>query len=1012
MNLTDISLRRPITILMIFTCMVVIGSIATRLIPIEYFPEIQGPQVWVDIPYPGSTPEEVERQITRPAEEVLGTISGIKRMRSNSWEGGASVSMEFKWGNNTAIKALEAQEKLNSIRHLWPDDLERFFVHKWSSGDWSILNLRISSDRDLSNAYDMLNRNIQRRVERIDGVSRVELYGIEKKQVRIELLADRIKAHNISLNQLSETLARSNFSLTAGRITDGNRRYVVRPMGEFQGVEEIENLIIGANNLRLKDVARVAYEHPVLDYGRHLDQRYAIGLDVYKESGANTIAVTERVIAEIDQIGQLPEMAGISIYYMGNQAEGILSSLSELLKSGLLGAFLAVALLFYFLRKIQTTMMVILAVPFSLLVTVALLYFCGLSLNILSMMGLMLSVGMLVDNGVVVTESIYRHRQNDNTAKLTAVKDGVKEVALAITAGTFTTAIVFLPNIINDQDEVSMYLKHVGLTIVFALIASLLIAQTVVPLIATRVQLRLANPKTTAVDRLIVGYRRLLDWLLAHHKTSLLIVLLVLLSVAIPAKFVTKDMFPPQEDRQIRLHFQINGSYTLEKVEQTVDVVEEYLFASQEEFEISSIYTFYNTNYAMSTIILKDKEDSRKSIDQIKKEIVANLPKLAIARPSFEHRHGHGSGEGVRVQLVGKSSERLVELSHDVAWVLSQIPGLTDVRSEAEVGDEEVQVVIDRDRARQYGFSAQEVARTISISMRGQNLRRLHDSEGEIDVRVMLQKEDQRTLDNLKDLPLFGPDGQTVKLATLADFRVRRGPRNINRENRTTIMGISMELDDLTVDQAREKISAVLDRYQFPAGYSYNFGRTFNYEDETGRMMMTNTLMALALIYFVMAALFESLVFPAAIWSSIVFAIVGVFWFFLITGTNFDMMAWTGVLILIGVVVNNGIVLIDYVNQLRERGMERKAAILQAGQYRLRPILMTAGTTILGLIPLCFGRTLIGGDGPPYFPMARAIVGGLAFSTMVTLIILPTIYITLDDLRNWSRRTLRLARKK
>jgi len=997
---------------MIFTCLIVIGMISTRLIPIEYFPEVQGAQISIEIPYPGSTPEEIERQITRPAEEVLGTITGVKRIISNSHDGGAWVQLEFNWGENTAIKAMEAQEKLNGIRHLWPADLERFFVNKWSSSDWEILNLRISSERDLSSAYDMLNRNIKRRLERINGISRVSLYGIEKKQIRIELLLDRIKAHNIELNQLSQILTQSNFSVSAGRITDGKHRFVVRPMGELKSAEDYENLIISSYGLRLRDVANVTYEHPVLDYGRHLDRQYAIGLDVFKESGANTIAVTEAVLAEIDQISLLPEMAGISIFYMNNQAEGILSSMEELLKSGLLGAFFAIALLFYFLRKFQTTMMVILAVPFSLLVTIALLYFFGLSLNILTMMGLMLSVGMLVDNGVVVTESIYRHRQNDRTNKPDAIRNGVKEVALAITAGTITTAIVFLPNIINDQNQVSMYLKHVGLTIVFALVASLLIAQTIIPLIARHVQLRLTNPKPTSVDKMVVGYTRVLAWLMGHHKISLLIVILTLASVAIPMKFVSKDMFPPQEDRRIRLRYEINGNYKLEKIEHAVDVIEDYLFANQDQFEIKSIYTYYNTNYAQSTIILKDKEDSQKSLDQIKEEIRANLPKLAIARPTFERHNRHGSGEGVRIQLVGKSSERLVVLAEEIAWVVAQIPGFTDVRSEAETGSQEVQVVINRDRARQYGFSAREIAQTISISMRGMNLRRLRGEDGEIDVRIMIQKEEDRTLDNLKDISLFTENGDVVKLASLADFRFRSGPRRIFRENRTTIMGISLDLDGVTVDEARAKIREVLDGYNFPAGYSYNFGRTFDYEDETSQMMLLNTLMALALIYFVMAALFESLILPAAIWSSIIFAIVGVFWFFFITGTNFDLMAWTGVLILIGVVVNNGIVLIDYVNQLRERGMARREAILQAGQYRLRPILMTAGTTILGLIPLTMGRTLIGGDGPPYFPMARAIVGGLAFSTIVTLIILPTIYITLDDLRNWSTRVLHLANKK
>jgi HAE1 family hydrophobic/amphiphilic exporter-1 len=408
----------------------------------------------------------------------------------------------------------------------------------------------------------------------------------------------------------------------------------------------------------------------------------------------------------------------------------------------------------------------------------------------------------------------------------------------------------------------------------------------------------------------------------------------------------------------------------------------------------------------MSTIILEEKENATKSLEQIKEDIRIDLPKLAIADPSFERNRTSGSGEGINVQIEGKSSSQLASLADEVEWVLSNVEGLIDVRSEADLGEEEVHVVVDRDRAGQYGFSAQDVAATVTVALRGQRLRSFRTGEGEVDMRVKLQKEDQRSLEDLKNLPIFNQNGQSVRLATLANFSTRKGPQNVHRENRKTMIDISADVDGITVDEAKEKIRPVMDRYNFPPGYSWSFGRTFSYEDETGKTMMLNTILALLLIYLVMAALFESLIYPAAIWSSIIYAIVGVWWFFLITGTTFSLMAWIGILILMGVVVNNGIVLIDHVNQLRAEGMPRNDAILQGGKDRLRPILMTAGTTVLGLTPLCFGTTLIGGGGPPYFPMARAIVGGLAFSTMVTLIVLPSIYIMLDDLRNWSRKIL------
>jgi HAE1 family hydrophobic/amphiphilic exporter-1 len=423
----------------------------------------------------------------------------------------------------------------------------------------------------------------------------------------------------------------------------------------------------------------------------------------------------------------------------------------------------------------------------------------------------------------------------------------------------------------------------------------------------------------------------------------------------------------------------INGSYTVEKVEAAVTEYEKYLFENQEKLEIESVYSYFQNDYAMSTILLVKGPGTKKSTEDIKEEIKEGLPKLAIANPSFTWRNQGGGGTSIRVQLTGKSSERLSELSRDVAWSLSQIPGFSDVRSEAEIGEKEVQIVVDRQRARQYGFTTREIA-------------------------------DRETLDQLKNLPLHARNGRTVKLASLANFQIRRGPRNISRENRTTSLGVTANLTDVTKGDAQKLISSVLGKYNFPAGYSWNFGESFDNEQEALQTMLINLLLALVLIYFVMASLFESILFPTAIWTQILFSIVGVYWFYLFTGTKMSIMGMIGILILIGVVVNNGIVLVDHINHLRSRGLNRHDAIVQAGRDRLRPILMTAGTTVLSLVPLCIVTTEIGGNGPPYYPMARAIVGGLTFSTVITLLVLPTIYSLLDDLRNWSRRVIAKAK--
>jgi len=1010
MNITESALHRPVTTLMIFVCFVVIGIIASQLLPLEYFPDLDAPFVGVEIPYPGSTPEEVEREITRPAEEVLATIGGYKRMRSWSEEDGARIYLNFDWGIDANVKALEVKEKLDGIRHLFPADLERFYIRKWSTSDMEILALRISSNRDLSGAYDMLNRNVKRRLERIEGVSRVDLYGIEKPEIRIQIDADKLISHRIDISRLIETLRRSNYIITAGKITDANRRFVVRPLSEFQTVEDIRQLIVSGTNIRLKDVAEVTHEMPVLNYGRHLDRQYAIGVDVYKEAGANTVEVTDQVMDEVDVISEIPDMEGITIYTMNNLGDGIVSSINELLKSGVLGGFLAIFVLYFFLRRLVTTLIVSISVPFSILITMACMYFMGISLNILSMMGLMLAVGMLVDNAVVVTESIHRHQMQDKMTDQ-PIRKGVKEVALAITAGTMTTVIVFLPTIVSQKDDMSVYIKHVSVALCIALGASLLMAQTIVPLLAKRVKAPREIKKNKIVDRLIDRYEKILKWMLTHRWAAVGIILLVLFSVAAPMQMVKTDMFDEPEDRVIRLRYHINGSYTLEKVEEAVNIYEEYLFSHQEEFDIESIYTYYQNDYAMSTIILNKGKKATKGMDEVKDAIRANLPRLPITDPSFDWRSHGDRGASVQVQLIGKSSEQLVEISKDIEWILSQVSGLEDVKTDAETGKEEVHVVVDRKRAVQYGFTPGEVANVVAAAMRGINLRRFRDEEGEILMRLEFQDEDRQTLDQLMNVPLFsGGEGQPLKLAALADFHVRRGPRSIHRENRTTSLNVMATIDDITMGVAREKIGKVLANYHFPPGYTWNYGERFDYEQEAMNTMLFNLLMALILIYFLMASLFESLLFPSAIWTQILFSIVGVYWFFLITGTTMSIMAMIGILILIGVVVNNGIVLIDYVNQLRERGMPRQQALLQAGRDRLRPILMTAGTTVLSLVPLCIVTTQIGGDGPPYFPMARAMVGGLTFSTAITLLVLPTIYELLDDLRNWSRGVVKRAR--
>jgi HAE1 family hydrophobic/amphiphilic exporter-1 len=997
------AMDRPVTTVMLFVSMVAIGLIASRLLPVEYFPAVDVPFIVIEIPYDGSTPKEVEREITRPVEEVIATLSGIKRLESNSSSTGAHFEIQFDWGVDVAVKAVEARERIEAIRNQLPGDIRRINVLKFNFTDQPLLTLRISSERDLSTAYDMLMRRLVRPLERISGVARVDFQGIEPREIRIDLDADSVISHGIDLVDLQHRLQQVNFSDSAGLIRDSEIRYRVNPRGEFRSIDEIRELVITDGGLRLGDIADIKYDSKRRDYARHLDRKYAIGVSVYKENGANLVDVGKRVLDEVNRISQTAEMTGINLFFLENQAEGVTKSLSELLKAGLLGALLSLFVLYFFVRNIATTLMVSLSVPIAITITLGVMYFLGLSLNILSMMGLMLAVGMLVDNSVVVSESIQTERNRTPADPQGAALRGVRLVGLAVAAGTLTSAAVFLPIIFGEQDQISIFLTHVAVAIVVSLSVSLLIAQTIIPLLASRMH---APPPQAGslIERLKVRYAALLRWNMRHRWVAGLAVLLALASVAVPISVVETDMFPQNQTRNLFMNYHLDGNYPLEKVKQAVDQVEEYLYSNQQRFEIRAVYTYYDEKgQGQASILLTEDDQAIRSSEEISREILAGMPKLAIGKPDFDFER-QGGNEKLGITLTGTSSEILDNLAGDAVRVLSSIPGLTGVASAAALGDEELQVRVNRERANMLGFSTQDVAQAVAIALRGVDLREFRGEEGEIPVRLQFREADRQDVEDLRDLKLRNRDGVQVPLMAMVEVAQQSGPTRIQHIDRETGMRVTAQLDGITADRAKELIKQRMDLLKLPAGYEWHFGSGFDDDQEAMQKMVFNIILAIAIIYIVLAAQFESLIYPVSMICTILFSVVGVYWFFLLTGTTFTLMSMIGILILIGVVVNNGIVLIDHVNHLRLEGLERDEALIEAGRDRLRPILMTVGTTVLGLAPLCYGTTQIGGNGPPYFPMARAIVGGLLFSTVVSLVFLPTIYTGLDAMRSWPAR--------
>ena len=1016
MTLAELSLKRPVTAIMFFVSMVVIGLIAAFRLPLEQFPAIDAPFLFVQVPYPGSTPAEIERTITRPVEEALATLPGIKRMNSTSDAESAQIFLEFKWGESVAVKAVQAREKIDAIRSELPSDVQRYFVRKFSTGDEPVLQLRIANEGgDLSNAYSLIEREIKRPLEKIPGVASVDISGIGKPEVQIELSSDRLSAHAISLNDLYQTLSQANFALSAGQVSAAGTRFRVQPQGQWRSLDDIRAVPLDAKGLKLGDIATVTLRPARVDFARRLDGKQAVGIDIRRERNANLVDVGTAVMAEVKRIQASPDLGGLRVYAMQNQADNVTGSLRELGKAGLEGTLLSVLVLFFFLRDWPSTLMVSLAIPICFVMTLGCMYFLGISLNVLSMMGLLLAVGMLVDNAVVVVESIYQYREKYPDRPWYCAVQGTQVVGVAIAAGTLSSIVVFLPNIFGEANNISIFLAQVAITMSIAHLASWLVAISVVPMLASKLPPPKFLGRETAITRLRERYGRLVDWTLQHRRLTMLGVLALVVASMAPIVLTKKNMFDSGETRQLRLWYQLNANYRLQDLKPAVMRIEQYLDENRARFEIKSVYTWYSEQgQAQTRLLLTDASEAKRSVADIKEEIRKGLPPLAVGKVGFDGNGdgGGGLGGGVDISLIGDSMEQLQELSASVVPVLTRLPSLRDVRPEKGNGDREYATQVDRVRAKQYGFDAQSVASYIQIALRGMPLKDFHADDRQLPVWLRFQGADAQSLAGLSDFKLRAPDDTQIPLMSMLRADSRETPSAIQRVDRMTALKITANLaDGKTMPDAKKEISAAMNGLALPPGYRWSFGEGFDREDQAGQQMLFNTLIALVLVYVVMCAMFESLIFPAAILLTFVFSIFGVFWLFWLTGTTFSIMAFIGILILMGVVVNNGIVMIVHINQLRHEGHLRREALVLGAKERLRPVLMTMATAILGMLPLAIGGAEAWNDGPPYSPMARAIAGGLTFSTVVTLLVLPCIYALLDDARLWARHVIADARK-
>ena len=858
----------------------------------------------------------------------------------------------------------------------------------------------------------MLDREFKRRIERIPGVARVDITGAPPNEVEIAIDPNRLNAHGLSINELSERLRTLNFSISAGQIDDNGQRVRVQPVGEITDLQEMRDLVINAKGLRLGDIADVRLKPARMNYGRRLDGNPAVGLDIFKERSANLVDVSRAALAEVEAIRAQPSMRDVQIKVIDNQGKAVTSSLLELAEAGAVGLILSVTVLFFFLRHWPSTLMVTLASPICFTITLGFMYFVGVTLNILTMMGLLLAVGMLVDNAVVVVESIYQERERMPGQPRLASIIGTRNVAIALSAGTLCHCIVFVPNLFGETNNISIFMAQIAITISVSLLASWLVAVSLIPMLSARMATpKLVHSQTGLIARLQRRYAQLLDWSLHHRGWSLLGILLVVLVSLVPMKLTKVDMFGGEGGKDIFIGYMWKGAYTYRQMSEEVARVESWIDQNRERLHVKQVYSWYSEQEGSSTVVTLH-EKYAKDIKALQEELRKGLPKSARTDYFVGNQGGDGGGggnQGVQVQLVGDSSSMLQEIGQEVVPLLAQRAELRDVRIDNGEKGGELKVRVDRERAAAFGFNAEQVASFVGLALRGAPMREFRRGDNEVPVWVRFAGAEQSSPEDLAGFSVRTGDGRSVPLLSLVTVDVGSSATQIGRTNRQTTLTIKANLaGKVTAPDGRKAIEAVLKPMNFPAGYGFTFdGGDYGNDDEAMQQMVFNLLIALVMIYVVMAAVFESLLFPAAIMSGVLFSIFGVFWLFWITGTSFGIMSFIGILVLMGVVVNNGIVMIEHINNLRRSGTQ---ALVEGSRERLRPIMMTMGTAILAMVPISLTDTQMFGNGPEYSPMARAIAGGLAFSTVVSLLFLPTIYAVLDDLRNAVTRLIRRAR--
>ncbi|SMO94823.1 efflux RND transporter permease subunit [Gracilimonas mengyeensis] len=1011
-SLSKLAVDRPITFLMSTLILLGFGIYGLQNLRLDLYPDVSFPTITVYTSYEGVAPEDIETLVTRPIEEAVGSISGIRRVRSLSSQGASVVKLNFEWGTDLYEAENDVRKELGFVERAIPDDAETPLVFSYDPNQEPIVVLTVTSNARSQRELRTYSRQIlEQRLERLNGIASVETSGGLERQINVRISNNKMRQFDVTIADISSKLQQENIQVPAGQLAEGNTIYSLRTIGEFKDVDQIRNTIITVRDgqpLLLKDVAEVedGIEQPIGNV--RINGENGVILNAYRQSDANVVQAANAVVNSLDEIKQsLPN--DIQIKVLTNKADFIEQSISNLLLTGIQAVILVVLILLAFLRSGRSALIIAISIPVSIITTFLVMDFADLSLNIISLSGLTLAVGMVVDDAVVVLENIFRFREQGSDRDEASVS-GAKEVAVPVVVSTLTTLVVFLP-ILFVPGIAGFLFRDLALTISFSLIVSSLVALTLIPLMTSQffkdgvqsfeAKNKIARFFSNLLNRLESSYHRQLDS--ALNRSGLVVTGAIVLFVAsLPIFYlIGGEFFPRVDENAFTLEVQREPGVNLFELERSIGQVESII--QQEVPEARLVVSDYGDKEGIEgaddpggftgTVrveLVPQDERSRSQFDitsSLLKELQV-VPGVEIQEVIVDPLSPDGEN-GLIVQIFGYDPEVKEDLADGVKEKLLEIDGITSVFSTADQGRPELRLQMDRERISRVGMTTNQVATAVSNAVKGNIATAFVDQGVEYEVVVELSAQDKAQSVDLENIQVQTPEGEWMPLKNLARLEYYTGPTNVLRIDQERVTEITAELSGIDLATASEEARAILDQVEWPDEYRYQISGTAEEQAESFGFLMIAFMIAGILTYMVMASQFESLVEPFIIILTIPLALTGVLLMLWVTGTSISVTSMVGLILLTGIVVNNGIVMIDYIKILQARGIERHKAIADGATRRLRPILMTAFTTILSMVPLALE---LGSGSETWSPMARTVIGGLTMSTLLMLFVVPCFY--------------------